>query len=534
MISLAFHPCKGKDFYAFARIWSNGVILMLAITKSLVLQGIRATAVQVEVDIQNGLPAFVIVGLASAAVKEAGERVRSALKNSGYSFPNRKITVNLAPADLKKEGTQVDLAIAVGILAASEQINWPNPEHCFLTAELSLDGSLHPVPGILSMALELAERDQKATLIVAPENQSEAALIHEITAYYAPSLREVGQYFDEGQDLMPVQPQLVTAITNRDQDFSDVKGQTMAKKALLVAASGMHNMLMIGPPGSGKTMLAQRLPDILPEMNREEALETSRIYSVAGLLNQQNSLIQQRPFRAPHRNASATSIIGGGRIPRPGEISLAHNGVLFLDEAPEFSREVLESLRQPLEDRIVTIARTAATHQYPANFMLVASMNPCPCGFYGSEVECRCSQLQISRYLSRLSGPLLDRLDLQVEVSRIEYEQLNHRFPAESTAEMRERVATAHEIQLRRFVDSSFSFNAQMRRADLQRWCALDDDSSQLFRQAFQLYQMSARAHDRILKIARTIADIDQSDAILLPHMAEALQYRSLDKKYWR
>lgn len=507
---------------------------MLASTNTLVINGIEATAVQVEVDIQNGLPAFELVGLAQAALKEARERVKSAIKNSGYEFPNRKIIVNLAPADLKKEGSHFDLAIALGILLASEQLLNPPPAHLFFAGELSLDGSLRPVPGILPMCLELLKARPDGLFIIPPGNSQEAALVSEICSRTANNLLEVCDFLENGVELAKAAGSKTIVSANENiLDFADVKGQETAKRGIQVAAAGLHNILLIGPPGGGKTMLARRMPSIMPEMTREEVLETTRIYSVAGLLNPDYPLVARRPFRAPHKNASSASIIGGGRIPRPGEISLAQNGVLFLDEFPEFSRDVLEALRQPLEDKVVTVARAQATHSYPADFSLIASMNPCLCGFYGSDLECSCTPLQIQKYLGRISGPLLDRMDLHVEVPRVHYEQLRDRGSGESSAVMREKVMAAREIQKNRFARYKISLNSQMRPTDVRKHCQLDEASETLLKNAFDKLKMSARAYDRILKVARTIADLENSDHIKLQHLGEALQYRSLDRKYW-
>ncbi len=514
---------------------NNGVIIMLAVTNTLVLTGIEARTVKVEVDIQTGLPAFELVGLAQAALKEARERVRSAIKNSGFEFPNRKITVNLAPADIKKEGSHFDLAIAIGILLASEQLAARNHEQLFLAGELSLDGSLRPVPGILPMCLELLRTAPDASFVVAADNSREAGLVGELHSLAAGNLLEVCRYLSGTGELPAVGATDYNLQSGKESqpDFADVQGQNGAKRALQVAAAGMHNVLLIGPPGGGKTMLARRLPGIIPEMTREEVLETTRIYSVAGLLDGDHPLVDTRPFRSPHKNASAASIIGGGKIPRPGEISLAQNGVLFLDEFPEFSRDVLEALRQPLEDKIVTVARAQATHTYPANFSLIASMNPCPCGFYGSDLDCNCTPLQIQKYLGRISGPLLDRMDLHVEVPRVNYEQLRGHESSESSASMREKVMAARDMQKRRFSRYKIKLNSQMRPADVKKFCYLDEESEMLLKSVFDRLRMSARAYDRILKVARTIADLERSGDIKVNHLGEALQYRSLDRKYW-
>ncbi|MGE5398430.1 MAG: YifB family Mg chelatase-like AAA ATPase [Chitinophagales bacterium] len=506
---------------------------MFATVKSLVINGIEAFPVQVEVDVQNGLPAFDLVGLPSAAIREAKERVRSAIKNSGFEFPLKRITVNLAPADLRKEGTHLDLPIAMGILLAVEQIE-ATCDNMFWAGEVSLDGSVKGVPGILPMILALSKRFPDGELLIPDANQGEASIL-DYRCRLVPNLADAVSYV-RGDASLPFlsNSDLGFHPGKYDVDLADIKGQAFAKRALEVAVAGGHNLLMVGPPGSGKTMLARRIPSIMPDMTKDEILETTQIYSVGGLLNTERPLITTRPFRAPHRNASAASIIGGGRIPRPGEISLAQHGVLFLDEVTEFSREVLESLRQPLEDRTVTVTRAHSSSTYPCNMMLVAACNPCPCGYLGdSERSCNCTPTQVSRYFGRISGPLMDRMDLQVEVPRVPYEHLVSDSVQESSRDIKARIEEVRRIQTRRFSNRAGFTNARMKSRDLKMCCKLDEHAESLLRSAFKSLKLSARGYDRVLKVARTVADLSGSESIHQIHIAEAIQYRGIDRRYF-
>lgn len=504
---------------------------VLAKVRSAAVQGLDAYPIDVEVDVGGGLPAFAIVGLPDTAVQEAKERVRAAIRNSNYEVPSRKITINLAPADVRKEGPAFDLPMAVGILAATEQIRASHLDGTVLLGELSLDGGVRPVAGLLSIALA-AKALGVRTLIVPAPNAAEAALVDGLDIYPAGSLYQVVQHL-EGAPPIPAlrrSPSPESDPPNYDVDFSDVRGQDHAKRAMEIAAAGGHNVLMVGPPGAGKTMLARRLRTILPPMSWEEAIEVTRIYSVAGLLTDVRGPIRTRPFRSPHHTASSAAMVGGGPVPRPGEITLAHHGVLFLDELPEFHRDVLEVLRQPLEDGIVTVARVQSTATFPARFMLVAAMNPCPCGYYGDAVrECLCTPPQIARYLSRVSGPLLDRFDLHVEVPRVLTSDLTGAPPAETSVDLRARVLRARVVQDQRF-GGAIRCNAAMSPRQIKRHCHLDEDGRAFLRAAIERLGLSARAHDRSLRLARTIADLDGSIDVTAGHLAEAIQYRAFDR----